>query len=301
MSQPQLHSQLLPELLAGMAVACGVGYVAASYSVSRWLTRPSPGRPRRTPSDYGLWWEPLECRTADGLRLRGWAVAPPCPQATMLLFHGVRHSREQTLGRTAFLATAGYRCVAFDHRAHGQSEGLRTSFGFHERRDVAAVLDLVHQRWPGQPRAALGISMGAAALCFAAERARTLEAIILESLYHDISRAFANRIGNGYPGWFKRLSRGVVWMTERRLRLRLDQLAPAEHIGDLAPAPLLLLTGSEDTHAPPEDVEQLFYRCRGPRDFCVVPRAGHRDLFETGGQLYRQRIHDFLSRWLTGR
>src|SRR5207253_896473 len=99
-------------------------------------TRATPGKPRRTPGDLGLPWERLECRTADGLRLVGWAVTPPMPRATVLLCHGVRQNREQTLERTWFLSAAGYRCVAFDHRAHGQSDGKRTSFGYHERWDV---------------------------------------------------------------------------------------------------------------------------------------------------------------------
>src|SRR5262249_5701182 len=161
----------------------GVGYVAAAYTVSRWLTRPSLGRVRATPGDHGLAWERLECRTADGLRLVGWAVTPPRPRATVVLCHGIRGNREKTLSRTAFLVAAGYRCVAFDHRAHGESAGRRTSFGFHESRDVRAILELTRRLWPGQRLAVLGISMGAAALCYAADWARTCDAVILESLY----------------------------------------------------------------------------------------------------------------------
>ena len=105
---------------------------------------------------------------ADGLRLAGWVVTPSRPRATVVICHGVRSNREATLGRIAFLTAAGYRCVAFDHRAHGASPGKRTSFGYHEARDVAAIHALARGAWPRQPCAALGISMGAAALCFAA-------------------------------------------------------------------------------------------------------------------------------------
>jgi alpha-beta hydrolase superfamily lysophospholipase len=289
----------LSETLAGLAVASGVGYLAAAYSVSRWLTRPSPGRARKTPADHGLPWEPLECRTADGFRLVGWAVTPARPRGTVVLFHGIRGNREKTLGRTAFLAAAGYRCVAFDHRAHGESTGRRTSFGFHESRDVRAILELVRERWPGQRLAVLGISMGAAALCYAADVSRRCDAVILESLYHDIAGAFISRIGNGYPPWFRRLSRGAVWVTERRLGLRLAQLAPVRHVGDLAPAPVLLLTGSDDPHASPADVRRLHDHCRGPRELWLVPRAGHEDVCEAGGADYQRRILDFLGRHLS--
>src|SRR5262249_37475828 len=150
-SQPPSATSWLTDLLTGLAAASGVGYVAAAYGGSRGLTRVTPGAPRRTPSDLGLAWEPLTCRTADGLRLVGWAVTPPRPRGTVALFHGLRAGRAQTLGRTALLAAAGYRCVAFDHRAHGQSGGRRSSFGYYEGRDAAAVLALLRQRWPHQP------------------------------------------------------------------------------------------------------------------------------------------------------
>src|SRR5262249_3564927 len=228
----------------------------------------------------------------------GWVVTPPRPRATVALFHGVRSNRVQTLERISFLAGAGYRCVAFDHRAHGESDGRRTSFGYYEARDVAAVLDLIEERWPHQPRAALGISMGGAALCYAASRIRPLDAVILESLYHDLGSAFANRIGKAYPAWFKRFSRGVVWVTERRLAIRLSQLAPVEHISKLAPAPVLLLTGTDDTHAPPEDTYRLSRQCQGPCELWLVPHSGHLDVCETGGAAYRERILDFLERRL---
>src|SRR5262249_52504994 len=155
------------------------------------------------------------------------------PRATVILFHGLRHHREQTLGRSVFLAAAGYRCVAFDHRAHGESTGRRSSFGYYESRDVQAIHALVRQRWSHQPLAALGISMGAAAVCYAARQTPPWDAVILESLYHDIASAFTHRLQNGYPPWFQRLSRGVIWVTERRLGVRLAQLTPADAIAEL--------------------------------------------------------------------
>ena len=286
----------LPEVLTTLAMATGIGYLAVSYSVSRWLTRPTRRPPQMTPSDLGLTWEKIECRTPDGIRLAGWLVEPSQPRGTVALFHGLRHHKEKMLARIAILAAAGYRCVAFDHRAHGESAGKRTSFGFHEKWDVIAVLDFVHKQWPRQPRAALGVSMGAAAICFAAKQLKDLDAIILESCYMDIGSAFSNRLKNGFPTWYKRLSRGVVWVSERRLGLRLRDLVPAQHIGDLAPAPVLLLTGTDDPHAPPIEAQHLYERCRGPREIWLIPGAGHRDVVETGGSLYRHRILDFLAR-----
>src|SRR5439155_5481748 len=101
-----------------------------------------------------------------------------------------------------------------------------------------------------------------------------------------------------YPPSFHRLSRGVFWLTQRGLGVRVDQLSPFRHIGGLAPAPVLLLTGEEDRHATVHDAQRLFEHCTKPSELWFVPRAGHTDVCEAGGELYRERILSFLEQWL---
>jgi alpha-beta hydrolase superfamily lysophospholipase len=298
---PQARSQRfwLGNVLSGLAVASGIGYIATSYTVSVWLTKRSRGKPSRHPQLNDLDCEPVSCTTADGLRLAGWVLAPRSPQrskATIAFFHGVRGNRGSMVSRMEFLAQAGYRCVAFDHRAHGESQGRRTSFGFYESRDVAAVLRYVRNRWPDQPCVTHGISMGAAAICFAGRTEGGPDAAILESLYHDITHAFRSRLTTSYPPWFRRFGPGILWLTERRMSLRLPNVVPANHIGNLAPKPVLLMTGTEDSHASPDEAEKLYQRCGEPRELWLVPGATHYDVYEAGGDEYRARVLDFLHR-----
>jgi pimeloyl-ACP methyl ester carboxylesterase len=264
--------------------------------VSRQLTKPTHRRLRESPADHGVNCEPIECQTEDRVRLRGWLVEPPQPRGTVALFHGMRGTRLNTLDRIKFLAAGGYRCVAFDHRAHGESGGRRTSFGYLESRDVTAVAEMVCDRWPDVPRAALGMSMGAAALCYSARRSPPWDALVLEGLYRDIATAFRNRIGTQYPAWFRRLYGGVVWMTERRLRLRMHQLAPIHLLNNLGTVPLLFVTGIEDKLAPPSDAVALRNAYSGPSELWLVPGAGHADVCQLGGDSYRWRVLDFLDR-----
>src|SRR5438132_942574 len=147
MSTPQERTGgWLTSLLVALVLATGLGYFVLAYLASRWLTRSKKRRLVETPADHGHRFDKLTCRTEDGLRLAGWIVEPPAPRGTVAFFHGLRCTRELLLQRMAIFARAGYRCVAFDHRAHGESQGRITSFGYHEARDVAAVLDFVEQR-----------------------------------------------------------------------------------------------------------------------------------------------------------
>ena len=288
--KPSWFDELWPRL----TVASGVGYLVMAYAVSRWLTRRSPAF-LELPSDLGAAKiEPLECRTRDGIQLKGWSIEPPTPRATIALFHGMRLNRATLLDRIAFLNAAGYRCVAFDHRAHGESGGRWTSFGYHERHDVEAVARFIGARWPNSPRAAIGVSMGAAALCFSGAKAHAFEALVLESVYHNLASAFQHRVGCGYPTWFRHFRRGIIWLTERRLGARLSEVAPVAHIAKLAPRPVLLLTGSDDPHAPPREVETLAAQLPDWCQFHIIPGAGHDDVCTQGGLAYRDLLLAFL-------
>jgi alpha-beta hydrolase superfamily lysophospholipase len=294
MAQASRTASWVNDALARLVAVSGVGYLATAYTISRWLTRASPDAPE-IPEDSQAIWQHVACTTADGISLAGWIASPEEPRGTVALFHGMRQSRGQMLGRIEFLLRAGYRCVAFDHRAHGQSGGRRTSFGWHEAHDVAAVARFVAERWPDQPRAALGVSMGAAALCFAAGRA-AFDVYVLESLYHDLAAAFRDRVGAGYPSWFGPFVRGVVWLTERRLGVLIDHITPADYIARLGPA--LLVTGSDDPHASPGAVARLFERCADPREFHLIAGAEHSDVADAGGERYRELVLGFLARHL---
>ena len=229
--------QVLP-VLPELEGRCPWGWLGAAHRVSRWLTRPAPALMRRTPSDLGLSWQPLECRTDDGHRLAGWVAGPARPQGTVLLFHGLRRNREQLLERMAMLARAGFRAAAFDHRAHGESSGWRTSLGYRESEDVAAVLRLAEQCWPEGPKAAWGVGLGAAALCFAARQARRLDAVVLESIYPGFAALEPER--PDLPAWLREFSRLVLRVTERRLGLRIGGPTPDRRVGELAPASVLV-------------------------------------------------------------
>jgi len=59
-----------------------------------------------------------------------------------------------------------------------------------------------------------------------------------------------------------------------------------------------LLTGSDDPHAPPEDLERLYARCDDPREWAVIPGADHADVCAKGGPVYRDCVLNFLGRRL---
>ncbi|MDP6543007.1 MAG: alpha/beta fold hydrolase [Phycisphaerae bacterium] len=106
--------------------------------------------------------------TADGTKLDVWVIqgnaeAPDPPRGTVLILHGIIDSKARffTMGR--HMARMGYKVVLLDHRAHGRSEGVYTTFGAKEKYDARDVIDsLLESGEITEPIYVFGQSMGAA-------------------------------------------------------------------------------------------------------------------------------------------
>lgn len=289
----RVPARWLASAMARLAFMSGVGYVAAAYSVSRFLTRSRCRKLTATPADRALDYRDVSFNTEDGVRLAGWLIEPKDPIATVALFHGMRHSREALLSRIGLLHDAGYRCLAIDHRAHGESSGKRISFGWYEARDVRAASNWLEEQFPSQPKYAFGTSMGAAAICFAGPECGW-KGIMLEGAYCDLNAAFRRRIGGYYPAWFGQLHPAVVWITERRLRMRMSDIRPVDAVARFLGVPVLVLSGERDLLAPPADGFEL-KNAIAASQHAVIPGAGHNDACEKGGEAYRDLLVHFLA------
>ncbi len=288
----RLPARWLASAMARLTLMSGVGYVAAAYTVSRFLTRPRRRKLATSPADLSLGYRDLTIESDDGVRLSGWLIEPENVRGTVALFHGMRHNREKMLSRIAFLHAAGYRCLAIDHRAHGLSAGKRISFGWYEAEDVRAAARWIDEHCPNEPRFALGSSMGAAAICFAGPQCGW-KGIVLEGVYTDLNAAFRRRIGHYYPAWFGHLYPAIIWITQKRLRVRINQIRPVDFIDAFSAIPKLIVTGERDLLAPPLEGSEMM-RKAADAEHVLIAEAGHNDVCEKGGQIYRERLIRFL-------
>ena len=98
---------------------------------------------RQTPSGEllrtnGIEFQQVELVTEDHVRLSAW-YTPPQNGAVILVAHG--YGDKRTEHYYALFASHGYGVVAWDFRAHGQSEGEFSSLGYYEVLDAKAALE----------------------------------------------------------------------------------------------------------------------------------------------------------------
>ena len=116
----------------------------------------------KTPADYGLVYEDVSLKTADGLTLQGWYL-PGENGAAIILMHGLGGNRISLLGVAESLVEAGYSALIFDLRAHGESEGEFVPYGGPEAEDVKTAVSYLQTRPEVDPEriGSLGWSLGA--------------------------------------------------------------------------------------------------------------------------------------------
>ncbi|MBK9385530.1 MAG: alpha/beta fold hydrolase [Planctomycetes bacterium] len=275
---------------AALVVAAAVLLAAGHH-----LTRPRPSVVGAPPPELGA--VALRVPVDAEIELAAW-FAPGQPGCGgVLLLHGLENSRRTLLARALWLRARGHAVLLCDLRGHGESSASRISFGWHERADALAALRELRARCPGERLAAIGTSMGAAALLYAA-RELELDALVLESVYARIEDATADRLelhlGEPARALAPLLLLQVPWWIGASAR----ELRPSAHASSLR-VPTLVLVGADDRHAPPRAAREIAERApAGVAALQTFPGVAHADLHASSPERYEREVGAFLTRHL---
>ncbi|MGH8685517.1 MAG: alpha/beta hydrolase, partial [Nitrosospira sp.] len=189
--------------------------------------------------------------------------------------------------------------LLIDLQAHGETPGDRITFGARESEDVEASVAYLRENFPSERIAAIGVSLGAAAIVLA-QHALRLDAVVLESLHPTIEEAVENRLRLHLGEFGPTLSPLLLSQLSFRLDILPGELSPITRIGNLN-APLLLISGTDDQHTKVAETRRLFDAARQPKEMWIVPGGGHFNMHAYAGKEYEDRILDFLERYLRER
>jgi fermentation-respiration switch protein FrsA (DUF1100 family) len=231
-------------------------------------------------------------------RLRGW-LFPGWRDAGLVLMHGSGGDRRSMLGRASFLHRAGYAVLIFDFQANGESPGPGGTDGYLESRDAQAAVDFLRRETGVAKVGVIGFSLGGAAALLGPAGPLEVDAMVLEAVYPTIEEAIANRIRQRLGPWSGRLYPLFTWQTWPRLGISPRELRPIARIG-LVHAPVFVIGGDADPNTPPEESRRLFDATLQPKQFWLVPGAGHEDFHAAAPQEYERRVLAFLGHTLVG-
>lgn len=226
--------------------------------------------------------------TPDGLTLAcfyGKSQTAPA-RGSCLILHGHSFGKDGMAWLAKQLTGQGYDVIAFDARAHGQSQGSISTVGDLEGHDAIAVIrQAEHEFDLPHPRMVIGFSLGAAtAIRMVTLPGHSMDAAILISPYARLRDVVARETKKYL--WFADTAQ-VMQDAEKLAERDLWNFSPI----DLAPGisiPVLLLHGTADSRFPVQEARDVF-RAIGSssshpaRKLMVEANgAGHNDVLSNG-------------------
>ncbi|TGL67434.1 alpha/beta hydrolase [Leptospira jelokensis] len=204
--------------------------------------------------------EPEAIRFQNGtLRLRGWYFKHSNKQnCGMILLHGQGRSKSQMLSYAPIFWKLGCSLFLYDARAHGESDGTNTTYGFYEKMDLERAVEYFSEidNTPEDRIGIFGLDFGGATALQFADGQFEYGFVIADSSYRDmrswVEETFVDR--------FTEASRIVTPLSLSISELRGDFL-----VNDVSPAntaklitqPVLILAPSEN-ETKKTDSEMIF-------------------------------------------
>lgn len=229
------------------------------------------------PSEYGLEYEDVTFKTADGLTLSGWLVKGGTDKLIIQSHFGVQSCRAgftpegkgmvklwkdkiSFLKHVKYLVSKGYSVLMYDFRSHGNSEeakGNWVSWGPQEAQDLLAAVKFVseHPVYGSAQVGLLSICMGAAATTYAYgsgelqqyKNIKTMVAI-QPMRYLDFVKAL------GLPGF---LQRWVNQENSKRVGFDMPAKSFKEDVQKVS-VPTLLVQNDQDEYLNKQSIDEYY-------------------------------------------
>jgi alpha-beta hydrolase superfamily lysophospholipase len=204
----------------------------------------------------------------DGVRLAGRWFHTRDKRGTVVFLHGLSDNGASGGEITDHFVGRGFEVIAYDSRAHGESEGDACTYGYYEKKDLERVLDRVQTR----PIVVMGFSMGAAVALQAAADDRRIDAVVAVSPFSDLRTIVEERA----PFFATRRDIDRAFkLAEQEANFRADDVSPVAAAAHIT-VPALIIHGARDRKTQPDHSERIFAALQAPKELILVPNRGHR-------------------------
>jgi len=202
------------------------------------------------------------------VRLHGWRCAAQISRrGTLVYLHGIGDNRTSAAGMAAVFPAKGFDLIAYDSRAHGDSEGTACTYGYYERLDLQRIV----AGSGSQPVVLVGVSLGGAVALQTAAIEPRISGVIAVDVFSSLRSIALERAPFIVNSWmadraFARAERDARFEVEG-----VDIVAAARRIT----IPVLLIHGEEDRETSPANSLRVLAALAGPKRLRLVSGAGH--------------------------
>jgi pimeloyl-ACP methyl ester carboxylesterase len=275
---------------------------------------------RSTPDDdQSFEGEEVTLATPDGVELAatvarddGRAPVERARPPVVVFCHEFGADRRSAGLYTSGLLQAGFAVLAFDFRGHGDSSNTgdyvpRQWATDRELTDLETAVAYARSRndLDGSRVVLFGVSRGGVVATVFTAQDPLVPALIVDGLFstrrtlleymHRWVSIFADVrvVYSRLPEWIFRMYEKLALLVSA-LRLGVHFLSPEEAVRARR-CPLLMIHGEADSYIDVAQARWLYEQAAGPKELWIVPEARHNQAVTVAGNLYQQRVLEFLS------
>merc|ERR1719387_533218 len=216
----------------------------------------------------GLW---LACSLFEPRAPRRQRGKPP----VVVYLHGNASSRIEAVAVMPTLLSRGVALFCFDFAGCGRSDGEYISLGWHERDDLATVIEYLRKSPTSGAIGLWGRSMGAVTALMHADRDPSIGALCVDSPFASLRElvvelAQSEHVAISVPTWLLDAVLSLVRMRVKALaNFDIDDLVPLNHVTKSF-VPSLFVHGREDSFIVPKHSQRLFDAYAGDAELLMI-------------------------------
>lgn len=248
-----------------------------------------------TPKDFQAEYKDIQLNTSDDINLKGWYIPSENSKGTVLVCHGVAANKSDLLKVGINFHKAGYDVYMFDFRGHGASGNAPITYGYHEKKDIRAILDYIKSTGV-EDIGIYGLSMGGAIVMQSLPDSPEVKVVIIDSGFASAQKVMDYRIGMVFPPFcVKPLGDITKFYGNKVFHVDLEKVAPIDVI-DSINRPIMFIVGDKDHIITPDNGKLLYEKAQEPKELIVIKGADHTQTISD--PTYEQTIVSFMDKYL---
>ncbi|MBL8051312.1 MAG: alpha/beta hydrolase [Anaerolineales bacterium] len=263
------------------------------YFTSQWtqsVLHPARISPiGNTLKENNIEYQDMTLITEDGLKLSAW-YTPPKNGAVILIAHGYNDNRPESI--YVMFAENGYGVLAWDFRAHGNSEGDFSTLGYYEQLDVEAALDFALAQEGVEHIGAWGGSMGASTVLLTASKRIEIKAVVADSAFPSLEDVLRLNMP------VKFLHPLVLFFGEYQTGIQIEGVNIENVIGQISPRAVFIIDGWQGGAIAMNSPYRLYDSANEPKELWVEDGVPHLGTYAHNPKRYENRVIQFFDEYL---
>lgn len=293
-------------------VLANISAAIYAYKFTHFYTNPPPYQPTKNilvktwklfvgPRIYKLpidsttppGYEKIKLRTNNNLSIDGWYGSVDSAKGCVIFFHGISNNKALFLNEAREFRSWGYNVLLIDFRAHGKSEGEKSSFGYKETDEAEKAFQFAQIK--GNKNIILyGSSLGSVVIMEAMAEKKIAPAAIIADMpfgsLQDHLKARARVLG--FPAQpFAFLVTLWIGIENGYNGFALQTREYSKKIN----CPVLLQYGDEDMYVTQKEISSIYQNLNGPgKKLAVYTGANHESFLNYDPIRWQKNVGSFL-------